>query len=160
MTQKMKEALDDAAKGLQWSRGQILINKKTLKPADISVTPLEELVSIPIPDEICHAVIFGANWYKNNMWHDRKEEPKDRAHCLIRFSSDIPTYTNFEPTLYIKKERCFLTQSYPHPTGYKVEKHTIDGGIVAEVYKDKRDRISIDDITMWAELEDIIPTIK
>ena len=49
----------------------------------------------------------------------------------------------------------FVTSSFPHPTGYKVEQKSFDGGCVAEVYKDKRDRISISDITQWCYLCDL-----
>ena len=38
MTEQMKQALDKAAERLQWSSGQMLIDKETLTPADPAVT--------------------------------------------------------------------------------------------------------------------------
>lgn len=76
MTEQMKKALDKAAKGLQWSQGSMLIDKKTLEPADPAVVPLERLVHLPIPDKLDMAAHFGANWYRNNVWHSPDEEPK------------------------------------------------------------------------------------
>ena len=72
----MKKALDKAAKGQQWANGQILIDNETLKPANPATTPFERLANIPVPDKIEVAVLFGANWYRNNVWHDRREIPK------------------------------------------------------------------------------------
>ena len=76
MTEQMKKALDKAAKGLQWSQGSMLIDKKTLEPADPAVVPLERLVHLPIPDKLDMAAHFGANWYRNNVWHSPDEEPE------------------------------------------------------------------------------------
>jgi len=77
MTEQMKQALDKAAERLQWSSGQMLIDKKTLKPADPAVVPLERLVCLPVPNLIDTAVHFGANWYRNNVWHLSSEKPAD-----------------------------------------------------------------------------------
>ncbi len=76
MTEEMTKKLDDAAMKLQWSTGQMLLDKETLKPADPATTPLERLVSVPVPSKIDVAVHFGANWYRNNVWHSPKEEPE------------------------------------------------------------------------------------
>jgi hypothetical protein len=76
MTEQMKQALDKAAKGLQWSQGSMLIDKETLQPADPAVVPLNRLVHLPIPDKLDMAAHFGANWYRNNIWHSPDEEPE------------------------------------------------------------------------------------
>lgn len=76
MTEQMQQALEKVAKGMQWTNGQILIDCETLKPANLATTPFERLTNIPVPDKIEVAVLFGANWYRNNMWHDRREIPK------------------------------------------------------------------------------------
>ena len=86
MTEQMKQALDQAAKGLQWSNGQILLNKENFKPADPAVTPLNKLVSVPLPDKLETAVKFGVNWYLNNVWHDAKTEDPDEEKQLILLS--------------------------------------------------------------------------
>lgn len=75
MTEQMKKALDKAAKRMQWANGQTLIDRETLKQAD-ALTPLERLTSIAVPDKIETAVLFGANWYRNNIWHDKREVPE------------------------------------------------------------------------------------
>lgn len=92
-----------------------------------------------------------------SMWHDASEEPNHMSHCLVFFGNNdsIGHYLHYTPTLYNKHEKVFVTEEYPHPTGYKVEQKSIDGGCVAEVYKDKRDRISISDITQWCYLNDL-----
>lgn len=92
-----------------------------------------------------------------SVWHNASEEPNDMSHCLIFYGSknDIGHYLHYESVLYNKKEKVFVTPSFPHPTGYKVEQKSIDGGCVAEVYKNKRDRISISDITQWCYLCDL-----
>lgn len=84
MTEQMKQALDKAAKGQQWANGQILIDSETLKPAN-PATPFERLTNIPVPDKIEVAVLFGANWYRNNVWHDRQEIPnrKEDDHIIV-----------------------------------------------------------------------------
>jgi len=92
-----------------------------------------------------------------SIWHDASEEPDDISHCLIFYgcAESVGHYLHYEPVLYNKKEKAFVTKVYPHPTGYKIEQKSVDGGCVAEVYKDKRDRISISDITRWCYLEDL-----
>jgi len=94
MTEQMKQALDQAAKGLQWSNGQILLNKENFKPTDPAVTPLDKLVSVPIPDKLETAVKFGANWYRNNMWHPASEKPAgvDKAGRDILIVTMGPVY--------------------------------------------------------------------
>ena len=157
MTEQMKEALDKAARDLQWSQGSMLIDKKTLKPADPADVPLERLVYLPVPDKLDMAVHFGANWYRNNLWHDASEEPCDMGHCLIYFGGKGKVrYLDFALVFYNKYEKAFITEPYPHPTGYKVEQKSVDGGCSAEVYKYKRDRIPLSDIAKWCYLSDIL----
>lgn len=93
----------------------------------------------------------------SEVWHDASEEPNDMGHCLIFYGCKefVGHYLHYEPVLYNKKEKMFVTSSFPHPTGYKVEQKSFDGGCVAEVYKDRRDRISISDITQWCYLCDL-----
>lgn len=92
-----------------------------------------------------------------SIWHDSSEEPNDMSHCLIFYGckESVGHYLHYEPVLYNKKEKMFVTSSFPHPTGYKVEQKSLDGGCVAEVHKNKRDRISISDITQWCYLYDL-----
>lgn len=88
MTEQMKQALDKAAKGLQWSQGSILIDKKTLKPVDPAEVPLERLVHLPVPDKLDMAAHFGANWYRNNMWHNVSEEADLSKYVLLYDEAD------------------------------------------------------------------------
>lgn len=92
-----------------------------------------------------------------SVWHNASEEPNDMSHCLIFYGckESVGHYLHYEPVLYNKKEKVFVTSSFPHPTGYKVEQNSIDGGCVAEVYKNRRNRISISDITQWCYLCDL-----
>lgn len=92
-----------------------------------------------------------------SIWHNASEEPNDMSHCLIFYGckESVGHYLDYEPVLYNKKEKAFVTPSFPHPTGYKIEQKSIDGGCVAEVYKNKRDHISISDITQWCYLKDL-----
>lgn len=83
MTDKLNELLDKAAKGLQWSSGGMLIDKETFQPADPAVVPLERLVYMPIPDKMDIAAHFGANWYRNNIWHDATEIPDSNMELLV-----------------------------------------------------------------------------
>lgn len=93
-----------------------------------------------------------------SVWYDASEEPDDMSHCLVDFGTvGITSYLDFALVFYNKKEKVFVTDSYPHPTGYKVEQKSLDGACVAEVYKDRRDRISISDIGKWCYLDDILP---
>lgn len=78
MTEQMKQALDKAAKGQQWANGQMLIDRETLKPANPATTHFERLMNIPVPDKIETAVLFGANWYRNNVWHSANEKPDSK----------------------------------------------------------------------------------
>lgn len=161
MTEQMKQALDKAAERLQWSSGQMLIDKETLTPADPAVVPLERLVCLPVPDLIDTAAHFGANWYRNNLWHNADEEPTDRAHCLIYYGAKGNVgYLDFETVFYNKRKKAFITASYPHPTGYKVEQKSLDGGCSAVQFNNGRDHISISDIHSWAYLEDLLPDRK
>ena len=91
------------------------------------------------------------------VWHDSNEEPNNMSHCLIFYGdkSLIGHYLHYEPVLYNKQDKVFVTVAYPHPTGYKVEQKSLDGGCVTEAYKDKRERISISDITSWCYLNDL-----
>ena len=93
----------------------------------------------------------------SEVWHDASEEPDDMSHCLIYYGckESVGHYLHYEPVLYNKREKMFITSSSPHPTGYKVEQKSFDGGCVAEVYKNRRDRISISDITQWCYLYDL-----
>jgi len=93
----------------------------------------------------------------SEVWHDASEEPDDMSHCIIYYGckESVGHYLHYEPVLYNKKEKMFITSSFPHPTGYKVEQKSFDGGCVAEVYKDRRDHISISDITQWCYLYDL-----
>ena len=85
MTEEMKGALDKAAKELQWSAGQILLNKDTFEPVN-AATPLEKMISVPIPDKLYVATQFGVNWYLNNVWHDTiTEEPEEERNLLLMF---------------------------------------------------------------------------
>lgn len=100
---------------------------------------------------------LGANWYRNNLWHDASEEPCDMGHCLINFGGKGKVrYLDFALVFYNKYEKAFITEPYPHPTGYKVEQKSVDGGCSAEVYKYKRDRIPLSDIAKWCYLSDIL----
>jgi len=98
MTEQMKKALDKAARGLQWSQGSMLIDKKTLEPADPAVVPLERLVHLPIPDKLDIAAHFGANWYRNNVWHSPDEEPEQgMAFAIIEDDGTLTaSYTMLE----------------------------------------------------------------
>ena len=98
MTEQMKKALDKAAKGLQWSQGSMLIDKNTLEPADPAVVPLERLVHLPIPDKLDMAAHFGANWYRNNVWHSPDEEPEQgMAFAIIEGDGTLTaSYTMLE----------------------------------------------------------------
>lgn len=89
MTEQMKQALEDAANGLAWSQGQIILDKETFKQ-DISNIPIERMVVVPIHDKVRTSVLFGANWYLNNVWHDGSEKPTDiEATLLIRTKNDL-----------------------------------------------------------------------
>lgn len=81
MTEQMKQALQEAANGMQWSSGQILLDKATLKEQS-ALTPLENLVCVPIPNKIKTAVLFGANWYRNNVWNQPNKKPDYDKHIL------------------------------------------------------------------------------
>ncbi len=81
MTEQMIQALQKAANGMQWANGQIVIDKETFKPQS-ATTPFENLVCVPIPDKIKTAVLFGANWYRNNVWHQPNEKPDYDRHIF------------------------------------------------------------------------------
>lgn len=81
MTKEMKEALQKAAEGMEWSNGQIVLDKETFKPQS-ATTPLENLVCVPIPNKIKTAVLFGANWYRNNVWKLPDIKPDYDKHIL------------------------------------------------------------------------------
>ena len=88
------------------------------------------------------------------LWNDSVKEPDDREHCLLHYGGN--KYCDFELAFYNAKDKCFMTENYPHPTDYKVEQHAIDGGVVVERYKNKRDKISISDVVRWCKLSDLI----
>ncbi len=83
MTEQMEIALDKAAVGAQWADGRILLHKDTLQPADLATTPIDKLVSVPVPDKLYIAVHFGAKWYIKNVWHDAEEKPQSNKECLV-----------------------------------------------------------------------------
>ncbi len=134
MTEQMKKALDKAAERLQWSSGQMLIDKKTLQPADPAEVPLERLVCLPVPNLVDTAVHFGANWYRNNVWHEASEEPTTTGKCcflLIKAKGlNAPRVACYKP----QNKELYICGYDLHRTfeNYLVEK--------------------------WAYIEDILPT--
>lgn len=130
MTEQMTKKLADAAK--------VLLDKKILKPADIAVTPLENLVSVPITCAIEHAVLFGANWYRNNVWHDIKEEPvyreDDPYHNQILVYGQSSAGKGFSV--------CCM----------------IDSGIIYSCVTEKEYDWSKCKFDQWAYIEDLVPT--
>lgn len=143
MTQQMKEALDKAK--------QELIEKCPSSYIEDRTDPNKGIYLVPIRlmDDAIEA-------YLKNLWHDASEEPCDMGHCLIYFGVKGKGYLDFGLVFYNKQEKVFLTESYPHPTGYKVEQKSLDGGCSAEVYKNKRDRYPLSDIAKWCYLSDIL----
>jgi len=92
-----------------------------------------------------------------SVWHDASEEPNDKSSCLIHYivGGEV-SYRDIFPVIYNKEVREFVSESYPHPTGYKVEQSSLEGGVVAEVYKNMRDRFPLSDIYKWTYIDDIL----
>lgn len=40
----------------------------------LEILKVKEVQNIPVPDN--ETALFGANWYRNNVWHDRRETPE------------------------------------------------------------------------------------
>jgi len=121
MTEQMKQALDKAAKGLQWSQGSMLIDKETLQPADPAVVPLNRLVHLPIPDKLDVAAHFGANWYRNNIWHDATEVPDSNMELLVitePFDAPCVMTSNSDRFRERAKQWAYIEDLLPTP-GYK-----------------------------------------
>lgn len=121
MTEQMKKALDNAARGLQWSQGSILIDKMTLKPADPAVVPLERLVHLPVPNLLDMAAHFGANWYRNNLWHEIDEIPDSNMVLLVitePFDSPCVRTSNSVRFRERAKRWAYIDDLLPTP-GYK-----------------------------------------
>mgnify|MGYP007012505945 CR=1 FL=1 len=137
MTEQMTKKLADAAKGLQLSNGQMLLDKETLKLADLS-TPLERLVYVPIPEKIESAMWFGAYWYRDNVWHDIKEEPvyreDDHYHNQILVYGQSSAGKGFSV--------CCM----------------IDNGIIYSCVTEKEYDWSKCKFEQWAYIEDFVPT--
>ena len=76
-------ALKNTAKARQLVDGQIAIDRKTLLPASPAKTPCDRIVTIPISGKIESAVLYGANWYRNNIWHPTNEDPDEGKDLLL-----------------------------------------------------------------------------
>ena len=154
MTDKVQEIREEIKKRLKGER--FLSSDKEYNYLLSFIDSLQEEPSIPeIVDE--HYWEMLGEEPVSEFWHDASKEPNDMSHCLIFYGdkNDVGHYLHYEPVLYNHQEKVFVTESFPHPTGYKVEQKSIDGGCVTEVYKNKRDRISISDITQWCYLKDL-----
>ena len=150
MTDKVQKIREEV------ERIQLYTQSGMLKQILDFIDSLQEEPSIPeIVDE--HYWEMLGEEPVSKVWHDASKEPNDMSHCLIFYGdkNDVGHYLHYEPVLYNHQEKVFVTESFPHPTGYKVEQKSIDGGYVTEVYKNKRDRISISDITQWCYLKDL-----
>lgn len=134
MTEQMKQALDKAAKGQQWANGQILIDRETLKPANPATTPFERLMNIPVPDKIEVAVLFGANWYRNNIWHDKREVPECKE------DDQIIVYG--QTSAGIGCSVCGI----------------IEDGVIYSPLTDKEYKWNQCPFTKWAYINDLLPT--
>lgn len=84
MTEHAKKTLDKESKKLAWSQGQIVLDKETFEQ-DVSKIPLERMVVVPIPDKVETAVLFGANWYHKNVWHDCTKVPRYNYNGITDF---------------------------------------------------------------------------
>jgi hypothetical protein len=85
-----------------------------------------------LEDAAKHFFDKGADSYRNNVWHQASEEPKDKAQCLViskRKSKEVVTYSN---------------QFF-----YK-------GHVIADSCK----LYKLTDIVMWADMEDLLPNTK
>ena len=82
------------------------------------------------------------------IWHDSSEEPDDRSHCIVSYGGD--KYVDFELVFYTANNKCFITESYPHPTERIIEGETI------ATHKCERDRIPLTDVVKWCYLSDLI----
>lgn len=93
----------------------------------------------------------------SKVWHDASEMPYDKASCLIYYKvGDKVSYQDVFPVIYNADRKEFVSEPYPHTTGYKVEQKSLEGGVVADVYRNMRDRFPSEDISKWAYLDDII----
>ena len=88
-------------------------------------------------------------------WKCNKDEPKDRAHCLLWYSDKL-CYLDFETAFYDKKSNCFVTGPYPHRTGTQIAVKTFDGILKIDQYRSERDKIQLKDIYKWIDLNDIV----
>lgn len=113
------------------------------------------------PIVICDILLFFIDSLQEEpigkVWHESNKEPEDKSSCLIHYivGSKV-SYTDVFSVLYNKGTREFISEPYPHPTGYKVEQKSLEGGVVSEVYKNMRDRFPLEDISKWAYLKDIL----
>ena len=93
----------------------------------------------------------------SSMWHNASEEPADKANCLIYYKvGDNVSYQDVFSVLYHKERKEFVSEPYPHPTGYKVEQKSLEGGATAVVCKNMRDKFPLADISKWAYLKDLL----
>lgn len=76
-------ALKNAAKARQLVDGQISIDRQTLLPASPASTPPSRTATIPIPGKIENAILYGANWYRNKIWHSTNEDPDEGKDLLL-----------------------------------------------------------------------------
>lgn len=119
----------------------------------------KEIVT-PFPATVVVAFFKGAEWADRNPqnhWHDAQGDdlPEDRQHCLIHYGGT--KYCDFELAFFNAVDECFVTYSYPHPTGQSVISPGCDNDVLTDVYKNKRDKVSIKEIERWCVLEDILP---
>ena len=89
------------------------------------------------------------------LWHGKDEQPHDMAHCLVHLGGN--TYNDFRLAIYDNDEQAFVTASIPQYTGHDVSVVNDDTNSVSWVptYKNKRDHISINDISQWCYLDDL-----
>lgn len=132
----------------------------TDKEKQYLIAEIERLKDCASPIVICDTLLSFIDSMQEepvSIWHDSSEEPNDKSSCLIHYivGGEV-SYRDIFPVLYNKEAREFVSEPYPHPTGYKVEQSSLEGGVVAEVYKDMRDRFPISDIYKWAYIDDII----
>lgn len=117
-------------------------------------------ITTDIPATLQVMFIKGAEWADRNPqshWHDAQGDdlPEDRQHCLIHYGGT--KYCDFELAFFNAVDECFVTCSYPHPTGQSVISPGCDNDVLTDVYKNKRDKVSIKEIERWCVLEDILP---
>lgn len=116
-----------------------------------------EVIDIANLDSAVDFIIDSLQEEPVSIWHDSSEEPNDKSSCLIHYivGGEV-SYRDIFPVIYNKKVREFVSESYPHPTRYKVKQSSLEGGVVAEVYKNMRDRFPLSDIYKWAYIDDIL----